>query len=384
MKRKKLLILFSCFVLFFISLLISGCQTGPQQIQTNPPMVNFYAVPAEVSPGEDVTLYWNVQNADQATINQGIGEITDLEGNMIVNPTQTTKYTLTATNESDSSIVTITVTVNENTSNEGKGTLVVNANVPATIYFDGISTGYAAPHSFNDMEPGTYVLKLTLTYWMDWEQEVTVQAGETTIINAELEDGIRTAVLQPGISEGKDAWILNSDRNFNSEQLTQNRQMIKIGGFYTQPYGNCICKSYFYFDLESIPATANIMESKLHLFYFDTNNGECSYNCDFYVFEILDSWNENSICWNNKPAEGDFGWGNTDLPDAPNNEFVEITINPNLVERWVQGDNENYGFLVSFGPGMEEYCQLTRIFHSSEYNVKAQRPKLVVKYWSPE
>jgi len=380
MKKKKLLILFSCFMLFFISLLISSCQTGPQQIETNAPMVNFYPVPTEVSPGENVTLYWNVQNADQVTINQGIGEITDLEGNMIVNPTQTTEYTLTATNESDSSIATITVTVNENTSNEGKGTLVVNANVPATIYLDGISTGYAAPHTFNDIDPGSYMLKLTLTYWMDWEQEVTVQAGETTIINAELEDGIRTAILQPGISEGKDAWIYDVDGNYNGGE----DDYLQIGAFDAGPYGNSICKSYFYFDLESIPATANIMNSTLHLFYFDTNNGQCSYNCDFYVFEILGNWNENTICWNNKPEEGDFGWGNTDLPDTPTNEFVEITVNPNLVERWVQGDHENYGFLVSFGPGMEEYCQLTRKFYSSEYNVKAKGPKLVVNYWSPE
>ena len=85
--------------------LLSGCQTGPQQIKTNPPMVNFYTIPAEVSPGEDVTLYWNVQNADQVIINQGIGEITDLEGNITVNPTVTTEYTLAATNESDSSLI---------------------------------------------------------------------------------------------------------------------------------------------------------------------------------------------------------------------------------------------------------------------------------------
>jgi len=384
MKRKKILILFGCFVLFFISLIISGCQTSNQQIIGNPPMVNFYPVPTEVSPGEDVTLYWNVQNADHVTINEGIGEITDLEGNMTVNPTETTEYTLTATNESDSSIATVTVTVNENTSTEGKGTLVVKANVPATIYLDGVNTGFAAPHTFSPMDPGTYMIKFTLTYWMDWEQQVTVEAGELTVVNAELEDGIRTAILQPGISEGKDAWLLNSDGNFNSEQLTQNRKMIKIGGFHTQPYGNCICKSYFYFDLDSIPATANIMESKLCLFYFDSNNGECSFNPQIYIFEVLGNWNENSICWNNRPSESDFGMGNTFLPVNPTNAFVEIIINPNLIERWVQGIHENYGFIASFEPGMEEACQLTRKFHSSEYTDNWKRPKLVVEYWSPE
>jgi len=94
------------------SLFVFGCQTGPQQIQTNPPMVNFYASPIEVLSGEHVTLHWNVQNADQVTINQGTGEIIDLEGSMTVTPTETTEYTLITTNESDTSIITITVTVN--------------------------------------------------------------------------------------------------------------------------------------------------------------------------------------------------------------------------------------------------------------------------------
>lgn len=378
MKKKTLLSV--CFLLFFISLLISGCQTGPQQIQTNPPMVNFYSIPTEVLSGEDVTLYWNVQNADQITINQGIEEITDLEGNMTVNPTETTEYTLTATNESDSSIATITVTVNESPSNEGKGTLVVNANVFAKIYLDGVNTGFAAPHTFTEVDPGSYTLKLTLPYWKNWEQQVTIEAGETTMVNAEIEDGIETAILQPGISEGKDTWIYDVDGSYNGGE----ESYLQIGAFDAGPYGNSVCKSYFYFDLDSIPTTANIMNSSLHLFYFDTNNGECSYNCDFFVFEILGSWNENLICWNNKPAEGNFGWGNTILPETPTNEFVEITINPNLVERWVQGDHVNYGFIVSFEVGMEEHCQLTRKFYSSEYALKSKGPKLIVEYWSPE
>ena len=378
MKKKTLLYVY--FALFLVSLLFSGCQTGPQQIETNSPTVNFYSIPMEVLSGEDVILYWNVQNADQITINQGIGETTDLEGNMTVNPTETTKYTLTATNASGSSIATITVTVNENTSNEGKGTLVVNANVPATIYLDGVNTGFAVPHTFPNMDPGTYMLELTLTYWMNWEQEVTVEAEETTVVNAELKDGIRTVILQPGIFEGKDAWIYNIDGNYNGGE----EDNLQIGAFDAGPYGNGICKSYFYFDLDSIPATANIMESKLHLFYFDSNNGECSFNPQIYVYEVLGNWNENAICWNNRPAESDFGMGNTFLTTSPINAFVEIIINPNLIERWVQGVHQNYGFIASFEPGMEEACQLTRIFHSSEYSDSSKRPKLVVEYWSPE
>jgi len=76
--------------------------------------------------------------------------------------------------------------------------------------------------------------------------------------------------------------------------------------------------------------------------------------------------------------------GNIFLPINPINSFVALSINPNLIERWVQGIHENYGFITSFELGMEEACQLTRKFYSSEYTDNWKRPKLVVKYWSPE
>jgi len=103
-------------IIFYLCLFIIGCQTNTQQHITNPPSVNFYATPTDISPGEEVTLHWNVQNATYVSIEPDIGEITDLQGTMIVNPDETKDYTLTAINESDSSIATITITVNDNNS----------------------------------------------------------------------------------------------------------------------------------------------------------------------------------------------------------------------------------------------------------------------------
>lgn len=369
----------SYLFLIFFSLFIISCQTNPVQIEEpNPLGIAFSILPTEIEVGESVTINWDVSNATQVIISPGIGEV-DLIGTVTVFPTETTEYSIIASNASDTQTASVTVIVNEINPAE-EGTLVVQANVVASIYLDGVETGYSTPHTFTGLAPGTYMVKLTSPYRKNWEYGVTIIAGETKTIAANLKDAIRTAVLQPGISEGKDAWIYNIDGNYNGGE----DNYLQIGAFDAGPYGYGLCKSYFYFDLSSIPETANIMDSQLYLYYFNNNEGTCGFNCQFYIFEVLGSWKENKICWNNKPEDASFGMGNTTLPLEPTNAFVELSVNSNLVERWVQGDHENYGFIVSFEANMEEYCQLTRKFYSSEYSTQTKRPKLVIQYWSAE
>lgn len=55
---------------------------------------NFTAAPAEVAPGEAVTLSWDVYNAESVTVN---GVVNQPQGSMVVNPYESTTYTLNAT-----------------------------------------------------------------------------------------------------------------------------------------------------------------------------------------------------------------------------------------------------------------------------------------------
>ncbi len=90
-------------------------QMNPIYTQTNlptgaaPVIASFTASPATVSAGTNVTLSWNVTGASYFDVTPQVGAIRD--NSVVVTPTQTTTYTLNATNEFGRSTSTVTVTV---------------------------------------------------------------------------------------------------------------------------------------------------------------------------------------------------------------------------------------------------------------------------------
>jgi hypothetical protein len=90
-------------------------QMNPIYTQSNlpsgavPAIASFTASPATVSAGTNVTLSWNVTGASYYDVTPQVGAI---RGNsVVVTPSQTTTYTLNATNEFGRSTSTVTVTV---------------------------------------------------------------------------------------------------------------------------------------------------------------------------------------------------------------------------------------------------------------------------------
>jgi hypothetical protein len=80
-----------------------------------PVISSFTASPATITQGQSSTLSWSVSGATSLSINQGIGTVTG--SSRVVTPSQTTTYTLTATNAGGSATrqVTVTVTVVDTT-----------------------------------------------------------------------------------------------------------------------------------------------------------------------------------------------------------------------------------------------------------------------------
>lgn len=109
MKEKLLMpIIILGFILFH------GCEQAtsvPDLPETNPPVINsFTANPSEISVGESSTLSWNVTNATNVQIDQGIGTVSS-QGTKAVSPTQTSTYRLTASNNVANVTQSCTVTV---------------------------------------------------------------------------------------------------------------------------------------------------------------------------------------------------------------------------------------------------------------------------------
>jgi OOP family OmpA-OmpF porin len=75
-----------------------------------PPVLNFSANPAEVSPGKCATLTWSSTNVKTAEIDQGVGAVA-ASGSKEVCPTETTQYLMTATGTGGTIIEEATVTV---------------------------------------------------------------------------------------------------------------------------------------------------------------------------------------------------------------------------------------------------------------------------------
>ncbi|MGA2654157.1 MAG: fibronectin type III domain-containing protein [Terracidiphilus sp.] len=79
---------------------------------TYPTISSFNASPSAVQPSVSSTLSWTTTNASSVSINQGIGSVATSTGSVIVHPTSTTIYTMTATNSNGSTTAQTTILVN--------------------------------------------------------------------------------------------------------------------------------------------------------------------------------------------------------------------------------------------------------------------------------
>ena len=99
MKRKKIVLLILISVMLY---LIAGCVPADIGVTpSNPPeIISFFATPSVINQGQSSTLTWDVVWALEITISPDVGSVGSsglTTGNIVVSPTQTTTYTLTAT-----------------------------------------------------------------------------------------------------------------------------------------------------------------------------------------------------------------------------------------------------------------------------------------------
>ncbi|SPD74472.1 exported hypothetical protein [uncultured Desulfobacterium sp.] len=76
------------------------------------PTANILAMPEYIRPGESSTLSWIFSNSDTCTVDHGIGAVS-LGETVVVTPSETTTYTITAVGPGGTAIDGVTVTVNK-------------------------------------------------------------------------------------------------------------------------------------------------------------------------------------------------------------------------------------------------------------------------------
>jgi hypothetical protein len=91
-----------------LSALLSSCSGGNSL--ASPPTATLTATPSDIATGQNATLSFASTNADQGSLDNGIG-VVGINGQHTVSPTQTTTYTFTATGPDGSATATAKVTV---------------------------------------------------------------------------------------------------------------------------------------------------------------------------------------------------------------------------------------------------------------------------------
>jgi hypothetical protein len=76
---------------------VSRAVTVSVTYEGGPKILRFWADPASINAGETAVLRWEVANADEVTIDNGIGRV-DAQGPLTVTPQATTTYHISAAN----------------------------------------------------------------------------------------------------------------------------------------------------------------------------------------------------------------------------------------------------------------------------------------------
>jgi hypothetical protein len=354
---------FSLFFAIAVLVFITGCSGTPPAV----PIINsFSATPSTITVGESSTLSWSVTDAASVTIDHGVGSVASTTGTTSVSPAVTTTYTFTATNATGSVTATTTVMVNPPAATYGSID-IHSSPAGAKVYLNGVDTGYITPIVLTNITAGTHAIKLVLYHYKTKEEtDVSVTASATTYLNWSLTYApIETYTLQPG-SEGKAAYVETYNCGyFPSSSLV-------VGYLYTVKF-----RTYLEFDLSPNPLPAGAVVTNAYLRLYQLN---CSGPLSIGVYQVLNSWGENSISWNTQPTSSSEA---EVISTISSSTATWRTYNiPDLVKGWLDGSISNYGLLLK--PINESSNDEYAWFQSSDYTSDTSiHPKLEINYFVP-
>ena len=185
-----------------------------------------------------------------------------------------------------------------------------------------------------------------------------------------LADGIKPTIetiIQPGLTDGKDAYVRWSNLSTAYENTNYGGQTLLdvIAGSGLQR------ESLIQFPLSSIPNGSDIVSANLNLHGYCVRSIASPITVN--IRKILNSWNELTVTWATKPSYDSINASTLDVPDSGTNNWHEWNLT-SLVQNWIDGTPNNGVILILGDPSSD--CH----FKSSEYSDAILRPKLVISY----
>jgi len=349
--------------------------------QVEPSIVSFAVEPESIIQGAVATLSWEVADALVVTISPEIGAVVP-SGELAVQPSETTTYTLSATNGAGTTTAETTVTVTP-----FSGGLLPP---PGIIILPPRVESFAADKSLM-----TVGMSATLSWEVSGVAAVTIEPGigaveasgsvtvspiqtRTYTLTATNVGGTATstvtialaapATIQPGPGNSYDSWVstVKPDDNYGSAEL-----------LWAGSSPNHTSSAYLYFadvlNVNLVPANAVVLAARLDLFTVGTWTDE-SFLLGAHAVQA--AWQANTITWNNQPSY---------LPEpedvaaiGPGATWLSWDVTE-LVRGWVDMTTGNYGVVI------RSYAQNNDAgFYSADSTEQPlRRPRLVIEYYVP-
>lgn len=209
---------FTALFLGFLLILSAGCD---DKSTSNRPVINSFTASADAcNVGSNVTLSWDVSNADTVSINNGVGDVGS-SGNAEVTVTSvgTNTWTLTASNSDGNSTSTINVTGRETTTHKLIGGAGDDQAWRCGSTSDGglIIVGYTESSGAGGED--AYLVKLNANLQVQWEKTF---GGTGNDQGYSVEQTLDGGYIIGGNTEsygagGSDGWIIKTDAQGNEE-----------------------------------------------------------------------------------------------------------------------------------------------------------------------
>ncbi|HLG35423.1 MAG TPA: DNRLRE domain-containing protein [Bacteroidia bacterium] len=150
---------------------------------------------------------------------------------------------------------------------------------------------------------------------------------------------------------------------------------------YTGPMGFFISRSFFKFDLISIPFSSIVLNAKLSLYFPDSTiytggNWSIGNSNESVLQRVISSWSENTITWSNQPTATIADQVILPESTSPYQDYPNIDVTA-MVQQMISNPSMNFGFFLHLT--IESYhSQL--LFASGDNLDSTKHPKLEVTY----
>ena len=337
-----------------------------------PVITSLTANPVSVVPGETSNITCVASDPDDDTLTYSWtvtgGTISGVGSTVTwIAPSVAGTFTISVTVDdgeggTDTGTVSVPVVV-------ATGSISVESNPPgAEIYLDGSDTGNITPYVITGVEAGAHTVRLTYSHYKDRQEQVRVNAGETTYINWALTHApAQTVTIQPGPDVSMDAHVeeVIPDGNLGLSET------IWIGEW----PGGQRNRAYLQFDLSSIPTTAVVLKAELSLYY---HNSSAAQPVDIGAYEVTSSWNDGTITWNVQPTSAPTPEYVRKVQATATDYFISWYID-DLVQGWIDGSIANYGVVLRDTD--ETTTKACKGFYASDWVYGPRRPGLVIQYY---